>query len=125
MARLRAELQREGVPGGIVVKIEKPQAVEHLEAIVAATDAVMVARGDLGVEMDVQRVPAIQKRIIAAVQPGAPAGDHRHADAQQHGALEPADPGRGERRLQRRARRHRRRDALGRDRDRAVSRSKR
>ena len=48
-----------------MVKIEKPQAVEHLEAIVAATDAVMVARGDLGVEMDVQRVPAIQKRIIA------------------------------------------------------------
>ena len=49
----------------IVVKIEKPQAVQHLEEIVAATDAVMVARGDLGVEMDVQRVPAIQKRIIA------------------------------------------------------------
>ena len=48
-----------------MVKIEKPQAVQHLEEIVAATDAVMVARGDLGVEMDVQRVPAIQKRIIA------------------------------------------------------------
>jgi pyruvate kinase len=48
-----------------VVKIEKPQAVQHLEEIVAATDCVMVARGDLGVEMDVQRVPAIQKRIIA------------------------------------------------------------
>ena len=48
-----------------MVKIEKPQAVQHLEAIVAATDGVMVARGDLGVEMDVQRVPAIQKRVIA------------------------------------------------------------
>jgi len=48
-----------------VVKVEKPQAVENLEEIVAATDAVMVARGDLGVEMDVERVPAIQKRIIA------------------------------------------------------------
>src|SRR4029077_4451934 len=42
----------------------KPQAVQNLEAIIAVTDAVMVARGDLGVEMDVQRVPAIQKRII-------------------------------------------------------------
>ena len=52
-------------PAHIVVKIEKPQAVEHLEEIIAATDAVMVARGDLGVEMDVQRVPAVQKRIIA------------------------------------------------------------
>ncbi|HUK81228.1 MAG TPA: pyruvate kinase, partial [Verrucomicrobiae bacterium] len=49
----------------IVVKIEKPQAVQNLEQIVAVTDGVMVARGDLGVEMDVQRVPAIQKRIIA------------------------------------------------------------
>ena len=48
-----------------MVKIEKPQAVQNLEAIVAATDGVMVARGDLGVEMDVQRVPAIQKRVIA------------------------------------------------------------
>ena len=50
----------------IVAKIEKPQAVDNLDAIIAETDAVMVARGDLGVEMDVARVPAIQKRIIAA-----------------------------------------------------------
>src|SRR5436309_7325359 len=62
---LRRELQARKCPPRIVVKIEKPQAVQRLEAIVAVTDAVMVARGDLGVEMDVQRVPAIQKRIIA------------------------------------------------------------
>ncbi len=122
VARLRRELQARACTADIVVKIEKPQAVEHLEAIVDAADAVMVARGDMGVEMDVQRVPAIQKRIIAAVQPDAPAGDHGHADAQQHGAVEPADAGRGERRLQRRARRHRRRDALRRERHRTVSR---
>jgi pyruvate kinase len=48
----------------VIVKVEKPQAVQHLEAIVGATDGVMVARGDLGVEMDVQRVPAVQKRAI-------------------------------------------------------------
>jgi len=63
---LRRELQSRKCTTDIVVKIEKPQAVLQLDAIVAATDAVMVARGDLGVEVDVQRVPAIQKRIIAA-----------------------------------------------------------
>ncbi len=65
VARLRRELQARECPARVVVKIEKPQAVHHLEAIVAATDGVMVARGDLGVEMDVQRVPAVQKRAIA------------------------------------------------------------
>jgi pyruvate kinase len=65
VTRLRRELQARECPARVVVKIEKPQAVEHLEEIIAVTDCVMVARGDLGVEMDVQRVPAIQKRIIA------------------------------------------------------------
>ena len=65
VAGLRDALRGRHCPAHVVVKIEKPQAVRHLEAIVAATDAVMVARGDLGVEMDVQAVPAIQKRIIA------------------------------------------------------------
>jgi pyruvate kinase len=64
VTRLRRELQARDCPARVVVKIEKPQAVEHLEEIIAVTDCVMVARGDLGVEMDVQRVPAIQKRII-------------------------------------------------------------
>src|SRR5262245_24729 len=62
---LRQELEARHCPAHVVVKIEKPQAVEQLEDIVAVADAVMVARGDLGVEMDVHRVPAIQKRIIA------------------------------------------------------------
>ena len=64
VARLRRELEARKCAARIVVKIEKPQAVQHLEAIVAAADGVMVARGDLGVEMEVQRVPAIQKRVI-------------------------------------------------------------
>ncbi len=50
----------------LVAKIEKQQALERLEAIVEATDAVMVARGDLGVEIPIERVPATQKRIIRA-----------------------------------------------------------
>ena len=51
---------------GICAKLEKPAAISSLEAIVAETDAVMVARGDLGVEMPAEQVPAIQKRIVRA-----------------------------------------------------------
>jgi pyruvate kinase len=65
VAWLRRELEARQCPARVLVKIEKPQAVHDLEAILAAADAVMVARGDLGVEVDVQRVPAIQKRVIA------------------------------------------------------------
>jgi pyruvate kinase len=65
VVRLRRELQARNCSARIVVKVEKPQAVQQLDGIIAASDAVMVARGDLGVEMDVQRVPAVQKRIIA------------------------------------------------------------
>jgi pyruvate kinase len=49
----------------VVAKIEKPQAVDNLEAILAAADGVMVARGDLGVELGTEDVPIVQKRIIA------------------------------------------------------------
>ncbi len=62
--RLREELDRRCSKAKIIAKIEKPQAVVHLQAIVAEADAVMIARGDLGVELDVIRVPEIQKRII-------------------------------------------------------------
>jgi pyruvate kinase len=50
----------------LVAKIEKQQALDRLEGILAASDAVMVARGDLGVEIPIERVPAAQKRLIAA-----------------------------------------------------------
>jgi pyruvate kinase len=62
---LREALRSRRCPAHVVVKIEKPQAVAHLDEIVAAADGVMVARGDLGVEMNMPQVPAIQKRIIA------------------------------------------------------------
>jgi len=48
----------------IIAKIEKPEALEDIEAIISASDAVMVARGDLGVEVDFHKVPIIQKDII-------------------------------------------------------------
>jgi pyruvate kinase len=50
----------------LVAKIEKQQALDRLDAIVAASDALMVARGDLGVEIPIERVPASQKRLIRA-----------------------------------------------------------
>src|SRR5580698_5253710 len=48
----------------IIAKLEKPQAIEHLDAILQVSDAIMVARGDLGVELPPEKVPAIQKLII-------------------------------------------------------------
>jgi len=53
-----------GDQAGIISKLEKPLAIEHLEEIVLHSDAIMVARGDLGVEMLPEEVPSIQKRII-------------------------------------------------------------
>ncbi len=50
----------------LIAKIEKPEAVQRLDAIIARVDGVMVARGDLGVELPVEQVPLIQKRIIRA-----------------------------------------------------------
>jgi pyruvate kinase len=48
----------------IVAKIEKPEALENIDAIIAATDAVMVARGDLGVEIWLEEVPMVQKMLV-------------------------------------------------------------
>ncbi|MDX9912165.1 MAG: pyruvate kinase [Phycisphaerales bacterium] len=62
--RERSEVEGSAIP--VVAKIETPRALENIEAIVEATDAVMVARGDLGVEMDIARVPVEQKRILRA-----------------------------------------------------------
>jgi pyruvate kinase len=49
----------------VIAKLEKPEAIENLDAILRAADGVMVARGDLGVEMNPERVPVVQKTIIA------------------------------------------------------------
>lgn len=63
---LKAELARLQADAGVIAKLEKPQAIDALDAIVDAADAIMVARGDLGVEMSPERVPFIQKTIIRA-----------------------------------------------------------
>ena len=63
--RLVREICEEwGKPTPVVAKIETPDAVENLESVVAASDAVMVARGDLGVEFPPERVPVIQRQIL-------------------------------------------------------------
>jgi len=55
-----------GAHTSLIAKIEKPQALDNLDDILAAADGVMVARGDLGVELGTENVPIAQKRIIAA-----------------------------------------------------------
>ncbi len=63
--RLVREICQEwGKPTPIIAKIETPEAVENLESVVAASDGVMVARGDLGVEFPPERVPVIQRQIL-------------------------------------------------------------
>ncbi len=66
--QLREILDRAGSAACIVAKIEKPQAVEQIERILCVTDAIMVARGDLGVEMPVEEVPLLQKQMIRLAQ---------------------------------------------------------
>ncbi|HSL19754.1 MAG TPA: pyruvate kinase [Methylomirabilota bacterium] len=68
LAPIRARLADCEHPPMLVAKIEKPQAVDRLGPIIEAVDALMVARGDLGVEMPPEKVPVIQKRIIAAAR---------------------------------------------------------
>ncbi|MFC5723060.1 pyruvate kinase [Streptomyces gamaensis] len=64
-------MDEEGRRTPVIAKIEKPQAVEHLDEIVAAFDGIMVARGDLGVEMPLETVPVVQKRAITLARRNA------------------------------------------------------
>ncbi len=64
--RVRALLPKRGVRPALVPKIETATAIDHLEGIVSAADAVMVARGDLGIQLPARRVPLLQKEIIRA-----------------------------------------------------------
>ncbi|NYV73435.1 pyruvate kinase [Streptomyces sp. UH6] len=57
-------MDEEGRRLPVIAKIEKPQAVENIEEIVAAFDGIMVARGDLGVELPLEQVPIVQKRAV-------------------------------------------------------------
>ena len=64
LKRLRGVLRQKGTAIPIIAKIEKPEAWDNLDAIVAESDGIMVARGDLGVELAPEKVPYIQKAIV-------------------------------------------------------------
>ncbi|MGB6889698.1 MAG: pyruvate kinase [Mycobacterium sp.] len=68
---VHAVMDRVGRRVPVIAKLEKPEAVDNLEAIVLAFDAVMVARGDLGVELPLEEVPLVQKRAIQIARENA------------------------------------------------------
>ena len=61
---LRDFISKAGYSKPLIAKIEKPQAIDHLDQIIEVSDGLMVARGDLGVEMSPEKVPLLQKHII-------------------------------------------------------------
>jgi pyruvate kinase len=63
LAKKAISREKQDVP--VIAKLEKPEAIENLDEILAVSDVVMVARGDLGVEMSPEKVPVVQKQIIA------------------------------------------------------------
>jgi pyruvate kinase len=65
---IKEMIRRSGRPPLLIAKIEKPQAVESIEAILDVADGLMVARGDLGVEMPIEEVPVTQKKLIKAAR---------------------------------------------------------
>ena len=105
----------------VMAKIEKPSALNHLDEIIELADAIMVARGDLGVEMPVEKVPGLQKQITRAARnagkPVVVATQMLEVDDLCPGT----DQGRGLRRRHRGVRGRRRGDAIGRVGGRQIS----
>lgn len=64
IVELKDVIKERGKTARVVAKIEKPEAIANIDEIIAVTDAVMVARGDLGVEMPMEEVPLLQKMIV-------------------------------------------------------------
>ena len=99
----------------VIAKLEKPDAIDNLEAIVLAFDAIMVARGDLGVELPLEEVPLVQKRAIQMARENAKPVIVATQMLESMIENSRPDPRRGVRRRQRGARRRRRGDAVRRD----------
>ena len=64
IVELKRIISRSGKSSRVIAKIEKPEAIANIDAIIAVTDGVMVARGDLGVELPLEQVPLVQKKLI-------------------------------------------------------------
>ncbi|MCB1272986.1 MAG: pyruvate kinase [Leucobacter sp.] len=71
ITRVHEIMAEEGIALPVIAKIEKPQAVQNLESIVDAFDGIMVARGDLGVELPLEQVPLVQAEAIAIARQNA------------------------------------------------------
>jgi len=61
---LRRRIEEKNHPAKIIAKVEKPEAMDDIDSIIKASNAIMIARGDLGIEVPMERLPVIQKRII-------------------------------------------------------------
>ena len=66
IVRLKKIIHEHGGRAKVIAKIEKPEAIKNLNSIISNSDALMVARGDLGVELPTQKVPVLQKKIVRA-----------------------------------------------------------
>jgi pyruvate kinase len=64
-------MDEEGIRLPVIAKIEKPQAIDNIDEVIRAFDGFMVARGDLGVELPLEQVPVVQKRVVAAARRNA------------------------------------------------------
>ncbi len=70
---LKAIISQRNHPALVIAKVEKPEAIENIKEIVKVSDAIMIARGDLGVEVPMEKLPAIQKNVIKrCIQKGKP-----------------------------------------------------
>ena len=107
----------------IIAKIEDQEGLDNIDEIVRVADGIMIARGDLGVQIPTEEIPLVQKRIILKCHDAEQDGHHGDPDAGLHDLQPPAHAGRGHRRGQRHLRRLRRRHALGGDGERQVSRA--
>ncbi len=123
--KVKSFIAERGKDTPVLAKIEKHEALEDIDAIIAQANGIMVARGDLGIEMPLEAVPMIQKDLIARCnRAGKPVVTATQMLESMISSLA-TDTRRGDRRRQRDSRRNRRRDALGRNRARRLSRPKR
>ncbi len=106
----------------LIAKIERPEAVSALDGLLEEADGIMIARGDLGVEMGPEAVPILQKKNHPGSESPPPSGDYRDPDARVHDPEPAPHQGGGLGCRQRGVRWHGRRDALRGNRRRKVSR---
>jgi len=92
MEEIKALIASHGHNTPVVAKIEKFEAIDQIDAILPLCDGVMVARGDLGVEMPAEEVPLLAEGADPQVQRPRHPGDHRHPDARFDGELPAAHP---------------------------------